>query len=80
MILTPLTFLGLMPTSGGPTGAEAIQRFDSNPDPNPKPDPNPNPNPNQAIERFEERFEERHGPTHPAFFRGTSSQALQGEP
>ena len=55
MILTPLTFLGLTPTSGGPTGAEAIQRC-------------------------EERFEERHGPTPPAFFRGTSSQALQGEP
>ena len=52
MILTPLTFLGLTPTSAGLTGAEAIQRF-------------------------EERFEERHGPTHPAFFRGTSSQALQ---
>lgn len=53
IILTPLTFLGLMPPTGtGPTGAEAIQRFESS-------------------------FEERYGTTHPAFFRGTSAQALQ---
>jgi len=52
IILTPLTFLGLVPTGTGPTGAEAIQRFESS-------------------------FEERYGTTHPAFFRGTSAQALQ---
>ena len=52
ILLTPLTYLGLMPTGSEPTGA-------------------------QAIERFESSFEERYGSTHPAFFRGTSAQALQ---
>ena len=42
IILTPLTFLGLMPPTGtGPTGAEAIQRFESSFEPEPEPKPLP---------------------------------------
>lgn len=52
LLLAPLSLLGLMPTGPEPTGAQAIQRFESS-------------------------FEERYGTTHPAFFRGTSAQALQ---